>query len=100
MNGNSFGFEKEHVCSKTDQKCLDTPLSNISEIKNWWQEMSVKKAMKCKMPTIWKRESPRLSFFNKQIPVKSYPCRPGELSIIKLQKSCRIIVMSYSQFLN
>jgi len=43
--------------------------------------MSIQKPLKkCKLPKKWSVESPLLGMFSNQMPVSSYPCRPGKLT--------------------
>ena len=51
----------------------------LSEIKTWWQEMSLQKPLnKCKTPKEQIIDSPLLNLLDNQAPVSSFPCGPGE----------------------
>ena len=75
----------------SEKSCSDESV-DVEEIHRWWfDEMSVKKPVKCKMPEDWKFKKDQnyeiatqiVAALNNRVPVRSYPCNKpnGELSI-------------------
>ena len=63
--------EKDGLSCSTDN---GRSSSTLLKVKNWWNEMSVQKPIKCKTPSYWIHQSPVLAAFSKLHPVISFPC--------------------------
>ena len=63
--------EKDGLSCSTDNGRSSSPLLKV---KNWWNEMTVQKPIKCKTPSYWIHQSPVLAAFSKLHPVISFPC--------------------------